>query len=217
MEHIFIYALTYLVCVSDTTLILNGEIDVSWLEKVLLDKEDICCTDGAYNKLSKSKVNIRMVLGDFDSIEKENMLKKEVSCIYMPDQDYTDFEKAIIFLKEDHNKIVIYGASGGDVDHFLGNLSVAMKYKDEVEIIFHDSKQYYFFAKNPTELKGVKDKIISIIPFPELESVVSDSLQYPLNNDDLKLGCLISVRNFAVQDKVTISYKSGNGVIIVER
>jgi len=188
-------------------LILNGLIDSAWIAKKI--KKDIFCTDGAYNKVKG--MNIEAVIGDMDSIES----KEGVHLIETPDQNYTDFEKAILFLKERYEKINIYGASGKESDHFLGNLSAAKKYKDDVEMMFKDPFQYYFFAKKNSIIEDAKGRTISIIPFPLMIKVNSDGLQYPINNEDLIIGEYISVRNKGIKDTVSISYEEGCGLIYV--
>ncbi len=196
-------------------LVLNGEIDKTWLYHALSEESDVYCTDGAFNILSELGIRPEKVLGDMDSID--DNLRYAVQSVILPNQDYTDFEKAIIYLKHSYKSLKIYGASGGETDHFLGNLSVAKKYCDAIDLQFHDPLQYYFFAKKKTKLNDIKDKNISIIPFPMMKSVSSSGLKYPLLNQNLFLGGAISVRNLAIRDKVTITYEEGSGVIVVQR
>src|SRR5210317_196358 len=81
----------------------------------------VCATDGAYRFLAENNVTPDFISGDFDALES---LPTHIEAIPTPDQDYTDFEKILRIL---HNKgfvnIDVYGASGKEQDHFLGNLS----------------------------------------------------------------------------------------------
>jgi thiamine pyrophosphokinase len=199
--------------VNKASLILNGEIDQDWLEKALTGKPLVYCADGAYDKVRNLSFNIEAVIGDFDSISDKSSVESQL--IHMPDQDYTDFEKALKFLKEIYEQIDIYGASGNEMDHFIGNLSVAKKYRDELFLKFIDPSQYYFFIEKETLLEDVKGKIISVIPFPKIEHITSEGLEYELQGQSLELGSLISVRNHASKNQVRIKYESGCGIIFV--
>jgi thiamine pyrophosphokinase len=190
------------------SLVLNGELDPCWLEKHA--KPPVYCADGAYNRAGNLKVEA--VIGDFDSIND----KSGARLIHMPDQNYTDFEKALMLLNGKYDTINIYGASGKDMDHFMGNLSAAKKYKDKIFLRFIDPKQEYFFINCIAPLYNVQGKTISIIPFPKAESIVSQGLEHELRNLTLELGGQISVRNRAVNQHVLIEYEKGCAVVFVK-
>ena len=96
----------------------------------------VCAVDGAYNQLKKLQVIPDLITGDFDSLE---ALPDSIEIINTPNQDYTDFEKALEVLHErEVSKISIYGGSGNESDHFLGNISVALAWKEKLNIRFYD-------------------------------------------------------------------------------
>lgn len=190
------------------SLILNGELDLAWLSAVLPGSKMIYCTDGAYDRIKF--LNIDAVIGDMDSIKDKN-----VRLIEMPDQNYTDFEKALQYLSVYCHKLDVYGASGKEMDHFLGNLSVAKKYKDEMQLRFLEHEYYYFLADKGTLIDTKKGKTISILPFPKVESITTEGLEYELKEATLELGSLISIRNRAIKDKVKIQYKHGCALLFV--
>lgn len=64
-------------------------------------------------------------------------------------------------------------------------------------------------------LKGVKDKMISLYPFPAVENITTVGLNWPLTNGDLSITSRIGTRNFAVEDEVSIEYKNGNLLIFI--
>jgi thiamine pyrophosphokinase len=83
----------------------------------------ICAIDGAYNHFEKNNIIPDLVTGDFDSIQ---AIPTSVEVIKTPDQDYTDFDKALMILHErGYTNIDVYGGSGKEHDHFLGNISTA--------------------------------------------------------------------------------------------
>jgi thiamine pyrophosphokinase len=63
-------------------------------------------------------------------------------------------------------------------------------------------------------LKGVKDKMISLYPFPAVENITTVGLNW-LTNGDLSITSRIGTRNFAVEDEVSIEYKNGDLLIFI--
>jgi len=196
-------------------LILNGAIDISWLELKLEDKANIYCTDGAYESVKDSSIELDGIMGDMDSIESQVYPLSKL--IALSGQDNTDFEKALLYLSEKgYTSIDVYCANGKAPDHSLENLSIGKKYSSMVKLAFYDPGMHYFFADNSTLLEGVKGKIISLMPFVRAAGVTSEGLEYLLKDTDLSLGIRTGARNRAAEDKVRISYRSGSLIIFVE-
>lgn len=174
------------------------------------------CTDGAYsNYLINRSICIDYIIGDLDSVE----LISESShppLIHTPDQNKTDFEKALLFLRSHGmTRIDIYGLSGHASDHFLGNLSVALHYHTQLNLTFFDDYSCFFFAPPQLVLRDVQDRIISLLPFPTAHGVSLSGFAYPLQKATLQLGQRLSLRNRALQDEVTVKYHSGNLIIFI--
>lgn len=192
-------------------LLLNGEIPSHLPD--LKSYNFICTTDGGLHILEKFGVIPDLLTGDFDSSTNH---PKNVEIVHTPDQNYTDFDKMLqILYDRGYNIVDVYGASGGEQDHFLGNLNTALVWKEKLKITFFDNNGYYFFAKNKTELQNVKGKTISLFPFPKAKKVTSKGLQYPLKNTTLKIGKLIGTRNYAIENNVSIRFNKGNLIIFV--
>ena len=87
----------------------------------------IACSDGAFNYLNEKGFpldKLDFISGDFDSHSGTDENVYQEKFIYTPDQDKTDFEKSLEIIKEKGFKTIhVYGGSGGEMDHFLGNLS----------------------------------------------------------------------------------------------
>lgn len=100
--------------------VLNGEIPGS-----LFFKQDIpvIAVDGGANKLLSIGVQPDLVIGDLDSVNPN--LRANLNTVYLPDQDYCDFSKAIAHLKT--MKLlpsIITGITGGAIDHILQNINI---------------------------------------------------------------------------------------------
>lgn len=177
---------------------------------------EIYCTDGAYNFLNKIGVTPNLIIGDFDSIEK---LPLDIPNIYTPDQNFTDFEKAIkIIIKKGFTGVDVFAANGLEQDHFLGNMTTALKYKEDIKIVFFDDKQTYFFIEKLFKIDNVLGKKISLFPFPKAKNVYSKGLKYALDGMSLNMmKNIIGTRNIAIKKNVSINFSKGNILLFIEK
>ncbi len=188
----------------------------------------IGCTDGAFHYLKQLKFpldKLDFISGDFDSfchseLVEESWIKESqrdnFEIIETPDQNKTDFQKALeIIIEKGFKNIDVYGGSGGEQDHFLGNLSVAFAFKDKINLQFFDEYSSYFFISKDFSISGVKNKMISLMPFPIAKNIKTKGLKWPLYQEDLILGERIGTRNVAENEEVSIQYQEGDLLIFV--
>jgi len=199
---------------SRVALFLNGQAPKNFPE--LSQFSQIFCTDGAYRYLREKGIKPDVVSGDFDSLSTQEIMDG-IEVVETPDQNFTDFEKALqIILKRNFYDVYIYGSSGMEHDHFLGNLSTGLKYKDQLNIVFFDDYSCYFFAEKETLLEDYNGRIISLYPFPKAQKITTKGLKYTLNDEDLEISNRIGTRNEALEDKVSIQFKEGNLLIFIK-
>ena len=192
-------------------LLLNGETpnevpDIS-------NYDMICATDGAYQYLKKHNISPNFIAGDFDSLQG---IPKEIEVIKTPNQDFTDFDKILqILFDKDFTHIDVFGASGKEQDHFLGNLHTAIQFKEKLKLTFIDNHSRYFLADKSTKISDCKDKIVSLIPFPKATNIRTEGLEYQLNKEDLVFGERIGTRNKGIQDTVKVTFENGELFIFI--
>ena len=173
----------------------------------------ICATDGAYQFLKEQHITPDFISGDFDSI---TSIPDTIEVIHTPDQNFTDFDKILQLLhKKGYTDIDVYGASGKEQDHFLGNLHTAIQWQNKMKLTFYDDFCYYFLATSTTTLHHCKGNTISLIPFPKAENISCKGLQYPLSQTSLTFGTQIGTRNKAIENTVEISFTKGDLFIFV--
>ena len=192
-------------------LLLNGELpkQIPDLEKYNL----ICATDGAYNYLKKNNITPDFIAGDFDSIEN---IPNNIEIIETTNQDFTDFYKILkILFDKGFTEIDVFGASGKEQDHFLGNLHTAIQWKEKLNLTFFDNYGRYFLADKSSLITDCKSKTISLVPFPKATNIITSGLKYQLNNEDLVFGKRIGTRNKAIENDVKITFKSGELFIFI--
>ena len=184
----------------------------------------IACSDGAFHYLKEKKFPLEkldFISGDFDSHSGRDEIlhfvqNDKFEIIYTPDQDKTDFQKSLeIIIEKGFKKVHVYGGSGGEMDHFLGNLTVAFQFKEELKITFFDDESTYFFSPRFLKLNDCLGKMISLYPFPKAENLITKGLNWELENSTLELTQKIGTRNFAVSDEVTIEFESGDLIVFI--
>jgi len=198
-------------------LFINGDAPKSFpdIEKYSL----IACTDGAFHYLKNMNFPLEkldFISGDFDSHSGSDENIYQDKFIYTPDQNKTDFHKALeIIADRNITDVDVLGGSGGEQDHFLGNLTVAFGFKNRLNIKFYaEFSEYYFIPKKFT-LKDVKDKMISLYPFPSVENITTIGLNWPLTDASLNIISNIGTRNFAIKDEISIEYEKGDLLIFI--
>ena len=179
----------------------------------------IACSDGAFHYLKEKGFPLEkldFISGDFDSHSGKDETIYHEKFIFTPDQNKTDFEKSLEIIKErGYKEVDVYGGSGGEMDHFLGNLTVAFIFKDDLKITFFDDHSHYFFAPNILVLNDVKNKLISLYPFPKAENITTKGLKWSLIKENLEITNRIGTRNFAQENSVTIEFNTGNLVVFI--
>ncbi|API86687.1 thiamine diphosphokinase [Francisella uliginis] len=203
---------------SQAILFLNGKVDLEFCEQYIksnLNNLPIYCADGAYGKINKSNQlnsKIKKVIGDFDSFEKIN------SELFLVDKDQysTDFEKSLNYISsQGASKVFVFGASEGEMDHFLCNISIAKSYMRKINIEFVDRYSRYFFIPKNFSITGVIGKMFSVMPFGSAEDIYYNGLRYPLSGESLSIDTTTGARNYATEDRVEISYTSGDILLFI--
>lgn len=179
----------------------------------------IACTDGAFHYLKELNFpldKLDFISGDFDSHigSDENVYQDKF--ILTLDQEKTDFHKALeIILEKGFQNVDVLGGSGGEQDHFLGNLTVAYSFKNNLNIKFYDDFSEYYFIPPNFMIDGVKDKIISLYPFPSAENITTKGLKWELNNINANMATDMLTRNLAIENQVSVEYKKGDLLIFI--
>lgn len=198
-------------------LFINGDVPKSFPDP---DEYNlIACTDGAFHYLKELNFPLEkldFISGDFDSHSGSDENIYQGKFIYTPDQNKTDFQKALeIIAEKDIASVDVFGGSGGEQDHFLGNLTVAFGFKDQLNIKFYDEFSEYYFIPEKFTVKNLKGKMVSLYPFPSVENITTKGLNWPLTNGNLSITSNIGTRNFAVHDEVSVEYEKGDLLIFI--
>jgi thiamine pyrophosphokinase len=195
--------------IKTAALFLNGEAPNTFAIHAAMDfqPEYILCTDGAFNYMNQIGIQPDCIIGDMDSLHE---VPRDTPIQFIDDQDTTDFEKALYFLAQnDYKRIVVLGSTGGQNDHFLGNLNAAYKYRKTAEILFFDNEQHFFLTESFVDFLTEPGKVVSLFPFPSAHVVSMRGLKYTLSNASLDIRERVGTRNIATDSQIQIELSSG--------
>jgi len=180
------------------------------------DKSDyVIGADKGYLNLINNGIEPNVVIGDFDSytdkIECENIIKYPVK------KDFTDSALAAQHaISKGYDKIIVYGAIGGHLDHTLANIALlADLTKKGINIAFVDGEEIIFALHNSKVVFSEQSKgRISVLSFDdESQGVYEKGLLYELENATLKNSIPLGVSNEFIGKQAEISVKQGTLLI----
>ncbi len=199
---------------ADAVVCLNGELSWSFIiahYQQHLSGKPIYCADGAWSRFESDNPLISYVygvIGDGDSCGVQQ--QRLVDYIHRSDQNQTDFEKTLEYaVSQGCQSIIVYGASGREMDHFLGNISVAVTYLTSIQLCFVDQYHQYGLIESPFIQPTQTDQLCSLMPITPVKQMTSEGLVYPLDQQDLNWGALIGIRNRAKTNQIMLKWDEG--------
>jgi thiamine pyrophosphokinase len=201
---------------SRVLLVLNGDIpDRRIMDALMVSHSLVVSADGATNRLLEMKMAPHVVIGDLDSIlpSFRAAIAATTTVVERPDQYSTDFEKALIYIRERGFKsISLVGVKGGRFDHQITNLSVIRQFSLEFDFVLHDDDGigYVLSERTPHWSQDVpSETIVSLLPLSEVRGITTEQLKYPLKNETLTFGMRNGQSNVSLGGTVSISLKAG--------
>lgn len=179
--------------------------------------------DKGCNVLYKYNVEPQLIVGDFDSGSLEAVKYFEDKGIeikkFSTHKDYTDTHLAYNLAKEIEGveKIVILGATGSRIDHFLGNIGLFLNSEeDNVKLEIIDDHNILFLGKSGDKIKKINGKMLSFHAISEkVEEFSIKGAKYELEKYDLKLLEPRAISNEFLDTDVEISFKKGRVLVII--
>jgi thiamine pyrophosphokinase len=205
----------------------NGNLSDFSLAKKIITKEDyLIAADGGVKQILKLGLIPKTIIGDFDSISitlRKKLQQFKIEWIKYPiKKDKTDFELAIdLALEKKYTQIIIFGILGDRIDHFVANVLLLAKIQIEnqtLKIKIFEGNQEIFVLNKKIVVTGQVGDEISIIPISEkLKGVVTEGLEYQLNNETLFLGSTRGISNVLNKTLVKITAFDGIALIVYSR
>lgn len=166
------------------------------------------------------------ILGDFDSISEELLMKyrkKSIPILTFPaKKDKTDTEIAIeMALSHNPARIDIVGATGSRLDHTLANIHLLMlPLQHNTDAFIIDANNKLYLKKTGFELKKKEQygDYVSFLTFTEkVSGLTLTGFKYPLNKVTLLAGNSLGISNEIDEDTARVDLSEGILLVIESR
>ena len=180
------------------------------------DKTDLLIgADKGYYTFISNGFTPNVAIGDFDSYSGE--IRCDNIIRYPVKKDFTDCALAIEYaLDRGYNKIVIYGAIGGKLDHTIANIALLAQYSQKgIEIAFVDNDSAIFAIHNSSAYfdKNASGRISVFSLNDKSLSVTEQGLAYTLDGYTMENKNPLGVSNEFIGEEAFVSVKEGTLLI----
>lgn len=176
----------------------------------------LIAVDGGLRHLEQLNLSPHLLIGDLDSVKLSALKKAETAGVeilrYPIEKNESDLELATLeALRRGFNEILITGTSGGRIDHILACLAIlAMPDLQKVKAKIIDGASTVYYIKEHFELDTEVGDLISLQAWGEgVDGLNTSGLKWELNNASLHPWGALGLSNLAIQNRITISLKSG--------
>jgi thiamine pyrophosphokinase len=157
-------------------------------------------------------------VGDFDSAGSELQARfAHVPRLAFPaEKDATDGEIAVVeALKRGGKKLILAGAFGGQSDHLMGTVALAIALKQEgIDVLLTSGdEEGWPLIPGVLDLDLAPDARISLIPYADFGAISITGVKWPLDRRTVPMGSSLTLSNVAT-GPVAISLGSGKGIVV---
>jgi thiamine pyrophosphokinase len=204
--------------VHNTYIFLNGDFDLTRYPDEFLFADGLkIAVDGGVRHLREVDMIPDILIGDLDSVSEQDLAwckKMQIEISQYPrEKNQTDFELALEYaMQKSQDKIVVFGALGGRIDHTLANIGLLNNpHFVGREIKFFSNNEYIYFLRSPTIIKGNPGDIVSLIPWGDtVFGVTTTGLKFPLRNEELIPDQSRGISNVMISKEALVQFKKGN-------
>ncbi len=186
-------------------------------EDAVLPEGDVFAADRGALHLAEKGIRMRFAAGDFDSVTKEELeliraYADEIR-ILNPVKDDTDSEEVIrTAASRGYRRMIVYGGTGGRIDHTLINLKLAELYADRLWIV-DGQNEICVHTPGVYEYHADEYSYFSLIVLEE--SVISLSgTKYCLDHRTVRTSDLYTTSNEITEEKGILTVHSGKVMVI---
>lgn len=206
-------------------LLCNGDInDLAFHQMMLRSDDTIIAVDGGGKHCLFFGVLPQIVVGDFDSLNREirrYYQENHVEMLTYPrDKDYIDFALALdIAIERGFREILVFGALGGKrIDMEIGNLLLLSRYDADITIVDEYREVRSVRPGKTVEVKDRKGEYLSLIPLsPTLKTGESCGLKYQLKDLSFSFGETRSISNEITSKNAFVEIKEGKALLICQK
>ncbi|MCL1905386.1 MAG: thiamine diphosphokinase [Clostridiales bacterium] len=197
-----------------------GALAARELSLLLEQSPYVVAADKGAEHLLQLGIMPHLLVGDGDSLSpaaREACLKAGTKFLSLPRRkDLTDGEAALSAALNVGNRLAVFGAFGGRVDHLLGNLLAPLACQKKWEsCIFYGEGFTVKYCFGDTLLRGKPGDTVSMVALsPTVENITLQGFCYPLLNHVTTLGSSRCLSNELKEPTGHISFDAGIMLII---
>ena len=202
----------------------GGKIDASGITECPQNDDLVIAADSGYRNAAAMSVRPHILLGDFDSLPREelNEAADGAEVLTVPsEKDFTDTQMAVnTAIKRGATELIIIGGLSGRLDHTLSNLGIFRHMKiNGVRVTMTDGINRVGYLKNDSAIILRSNfKYLSLIALNEkVKGVTVEGCKYPLSNATLTDRYQYAVSNEITGNCAFVSVKKGELLIIESR
>ncbi len=180
----------------------------------------LLAADGGANHLARIGLRPVSVIGDLDSISGPTRAwLEEAAMVERPDQDRTDLDKALEFAFEDLGieAVTVLAATGGRVDHDLGNLGLLARRALGTRLTYEGDVHRLLAVCGGVRLDAIPGETWSFWTYDPAVRVTIEGVRWPVENAALDAGSRPSISNEAIQRQVGVRAEGGAVVVMRQR
>jgi len=204
-------------------IVTGGTLDTAFarlfVEQTHYDK--VIAVDAGLAALAAIGLTPDYVVGDFDTVdgavlEQYRRLPHIVWEQHKPEKNETDTELArSLALTLGCGRIIFLGATGGRIDHMLGNihaLYACMQCGIEAYLVDRQNKVYLLDEGKSFRRESLWGKYVSFLPYTEeVKGITLRGFKYPLTDKDIRRGEEVGlcISNELAGDRATLEFAEG--------
>lgn len=213
----------------DTILLCGGHMDDPFVRDCIEDISPDCIIgiDRGLEFCYRNQIVPQYILGDFDSIRPEVIgwyrEQKEIPIReYKPEKDATDTRMGLeLALKLGSDRIFLLGATGGRLDHYMGNLQslvVPAMAGKEAWILDEQNAMTVLSRSRTIKKECAFGKYISFFSMgDEVRGITLSGFKYPLKDYDMTNFDGIGVSNELAEDTALVEFRQGFLLMVMSK
>jgi thiamine pyrophosphokinase len=174
----------------------GGAVDHELLRDLYLAGAHLVGADGGADEIVAAGLKPEAIIGDFDSLKAPDTWLGRTRLIRVPEQDTTDFEKALYSTTAPVT--IALGMTGRRFDHTLAALDAATKYAKDRVILLVDESDLAMALSGAFSFEVAPHDRVSVHPLLPMRFKRSSGLRYPLDGVRLAAGERTGTSNEAV-------------------
>ena len=199
----------------------GGRLDPAFAGSFLQKEEfnRVIAVDGGLKCAKELGLVPDVIVGDFDSVDPSVLafyrkMGHIVWEVHQPEKDDTDTELALKrAMAMGAGEIVILGATGGRLDHMIGNIQLlypCLQTGIRASIVDSQNRLYLIDGETVFYRDKIWGKYISFLPLTqEVTGITLKGFKYPLENKDIRIGTSLCISNELIEEEGVITFSDG--------